>query len=373
MKIEVFRSIRDVPASDWDKLVGNANVTHSRAFWQVVEQAGLNDFEYRHVLFYNDEGLVVALTSVYTVTTDVAIFAGARLKSVLGRVRRLFPNFLRLRMLECGTPITLSAPLVASAQVPVEAVVDTLHGLIRKWLRRERQWMVVFRDFEPGSEAAQQHFRRLGYPVVDALPNTYLDVRWDSGEAYRGAMKSYFRSKLRKHLRINQQRGTRHELHHDFAGLADRLCEQWLTVYAQADEYQREVLTPAFYRELSTRMPDESMVLLFFSHDQLIGHAVLLLDGDLMRWLYFGRTEAANDSLYLYVAHAVIETAIQYRVRRLAMGVTTYPIKRDLGAEMTPMRIALGLRWSFANPLVGLVYPLINHVPGISNKQVFKA
>lgn len=372
MKTAVFDSIQGVPEADWNCLLENRHVTHSREFWQVVEQAGLNDFDYRHVLFYDDDGQPVGLASLYTVTTDIAIFAGGGLKALLERVRRVFPNFLKLRMLECGTPITLNRPFVSSGDEVEAKVVSALHELIRQIMKREGQRLVVIRDFEAGTEQAQAQLQELGYQVVDALPNTFMDIRWQNAEAYIKSMKSYFRSKLRKHLRRNTDRGIRYELHDDFDHLADLLCRQWLTVYSQADEYQREVLTPAFYRELSVLLGERSKVLLFYREDELIGHALLVLDGDLLRWLYFGRNEAVNDSLYIYVTHKVIKTAIDLGVKRLALGVTTYSIKKDLGAQMYPMRLALGLRWSFLNPFIGWVYPLINHIPPLNNKMIFK-
>jgi len=36
-----------------------------------------------------------------------------------------------------------------------------------------------------------------------------------------------------------------------------------------------------------------------------------------------------NDSLYLYVVQAVIQTTIELGAKRLEMGLTTYPIKQD--------------------------------------------
>ena len=115
------------------------------------------------------------------------------------------------------------------------------------------------------------------------------------------------------------------DLVEDFAPLADELCRQWLIVHERANEFQREVLTPAFYRELSLGLEGAAKVLRFFREDVFVGHALLLHDRDTLRWLYFGRAEPINDSLYLYVAQAVIETAINLKVRRLEMGLTTLP------------------------------------------------
>jgi predicted N-acyltransferase len=185
-------------------------------------------------------------------------------------------------------------------------------------------------------------------------------------------MQSYYRSKLLRHLRRVQRAGIRHELVEDFAGLAETLHRQWLIVHQGADEFEREVLTSAFYHEFATRLGNCSKALLFYRGEELVGHALLLHDGELLRWLYFGRNTAANDSLYIYVGHAVIETAIRLGARRLEMGLTTYPIKQDLGAQIAPISFALRSPSRLIDPFVAPVYRLLNRTPALRDKNVFK-
>jgi len=244
--------------------------------------------------------------------------------------------------------------------------------LLLRVARKNWQHIIVLRDFEPGSEPIQSGFEELGFHFVDSLPTTYLEVPWTSYEDYLSCLKSYYRSKLKKHLKINQNKGISHELRENFDDLADPLNQQWLVVHEQADEYQREVLTEAFYREFSTKLGDKAKVLLFYRDTDMVGHALLLMDGQLLRWLYFGRNDARNDSLYIYVANAVIETSIKLGARRLEMGLTTYSIKKDLGAEMSPIKIALSSPWKIVNLFISKVYPFLNRVPEIANKKVFK-
>jgi predicted N-acyltransferase len=373
MEIKLFGSIRDVPKDQWNQLLNGHSCTYSYEFWDVIEQAKLNDFRYKHALFYDNNGNAVASTSFYTITTDIAIFAPGRLRTVLAIIRRAFPNFLKIRMLECGTPITLNKPFVTGAGITDSQVMEPLHDLLLETAKSSGCFIIIFRDLENVSNALQPAFERLGYHIVDSLPTTYMEVIWPTVDAYLASMKSYYRSKLLKHLRINKDQGVRHELRDDFADLAEVLCAHWQVVHSHADEYQREILTPAFYREFSATLGSRSKVLLFYRKSELVGHALLLMDGDLLRWLYFGRVEAGNDSLYIYVGHSVVKTAIQLGAKRIELGLTTYSIKKDLGAYMSPIKLALRSPWGLINPFVGLVYPLLNHTPEIQNKNIFKA
>ncbi len=347
--------------------------SHSRALWELVETSGLNDFHHRYVLVCDDAEEPVAFAGFYAITTDVAIFAPPVLRGLLAKVRLVFPHFLKFRMLECGTPILVSSPpFAASDQRMNDQVVAALAKMLQEIARVKGHLIIVMRDFEPPAAALRRDLERLGYHWVGSLPNTYLDIRWRTPEEYVAALTSYYRSKLLKHLRRNREQQVRHELRDDFADLADTLCRQWLVVHEQADEFQREVLNPTFYREFSRRLGERSKVLLFYRGDELVGHALLLLDGDLLRWLYFGRNHAVNDGLYIYVGYAVIETAIRLGARRLELGLTTYSIKQDLGATVTPISLALYSPWRLLNPLVGRIYALLNRPPRLANRRVFK-
>ena len=372
MKFRIFNSISEIPSTQWNQILQRQSLTYRHEFWEILEQAGLNDFSYQHILFYDANAVPVGLASFYTITTDLAIFAPPWLRRLLQQIRRTFPGFLKVKMLECGTPITLNCPCAAKTETAKPDIIKVLTGILLAIAKNQGHFLLVMRDFEAQDAILETDLRKLGFHWVDSLPTTYLDIVWATPAAYLAAMKSYYRSKLLKHLRINAAQHIRHELRENFADLADELCRQWLVVHQHASEYQREVLSPAFYREFSAKLGSHSKVLLFYRQDELIGHALLLQDGKLLRWLYFGRSQADNDSLYIYAAHQVILSAIQLGASRLEMGLTTYALKKDLGAYMSPIKLALRAPQSWINPFVGLVYPLINHTPPIANKVVFK-
>jgi predicted N-acyltransferase len=275
-------------------------------------------------------------------------------------------------MLECGSPININAPLIIAQGQDPKPVVNALCRLLRKQARHEKAFMIVVRDFQPESTELLSAFQSVGFCAVDSLPNTHMKVVWNSINDYHAAMKSYFRSKLLKHLRINHENEISHRVTEDFSDTADILCAQWLTVHNQADELKREVLTPEFFRGFASLPEKCAKVILYYRSNELVGHALLLVDGDLLRWMYIGRKNAGNDSLYFYIGNSVIETAIGLGLKKIEMGVTTYSIKRDLGAAITPVRMALHASNVFINPLVRYFYPLINQLPIFSSKDVFK-
>jgi len=373
MKITTYHSASEIPEEKWNQALGKGSITCSKAYGEIIEASGMKDFAtYRYLLLEEDDGTPAAVSAYYTVTTDIAIFAPGWLRGILGRIRRVIPGFLKLRMIECGTAVNINEPVIIREGVNQDAVVRLLSEELFKAARREKALLLVTRDFHPTETPLQRAFIDNGWTMVPSLPNCWLDTPWNTPDEYLGAMKSYFRSKLKKHLKRNEQAGIEAVLVDDFDDIAEQLSRQWLVVHEQADEYQREVLTPDFYRAFSTRFGDASKVLLFYREGELIGHALLLMDRDVLRWMYFGRKSAVNDSLYILVGYKVVETAILLGARTIEQGVTTYSVKRDLGGQMIPVDLGLSSRWKLFNPLIKWGYGLLNSTPEIDNKNIFK-
>lgn len=373
MRAQVFETIHDVDPQVWDALLNGRSITFSHAFWKIIEESRLNDFHYRYVLFRDEDDQPVALATFYVVTTDIAIFSPPWLRRWLESVRRIFPGFFKLRMLECGTPIILnSPPIVLHPDIDPGEIVDQLHGVLKIYARKSGIFLMILRDFEKSESHWGAKFKQLGYHWISGLPNTYLGVCWNSVDDYRSALKSYYRSKINNHLRKNAELGVWHDVKEEFSEISDELCRQWRVVHERANEFQREVLTTDFYRELSLRLGGRAKIIRFFREDVFVGHALVLHDQDTLRWLYFGRSEPVNDSLYLYVIQAVIQTGIDLKVRRIEMGLTTYPIKLDVGARLEPIHYAICSTWSMLNPFIGWVYGLLNKPSSVQDKAVFK-
>lgn len=371
-KVSIFESMRDVPLEEWNAVAKPNSCTYSPEFLEMMESSRTSDCSHGYVLVYDDNDHPVSLTHFAVSKTDIAIFASGWLRAALTTIRRLFPNFLKIRLLECALPISSQHQLIAGEQAHSEKSMQFLGKTLLEIARKNGVFLVIIGAFEPQDHPNEAWLKDLGYQLVPCLPVATLDIAWESPAAYLAAMKSYYRSKLQRHLRINQSNEIRHELRDNFDDLADVLWQQWVVVHEHATEYNGETLTPDFYKNFSLMFGTRSKVLLIYSKDELVGHALLLLDGDTLRWRNFGRAKAENDSLYIYVCHKVVETAINLGVKRLDMGVTTYAVKRDFGASIVPRKIAIRFSWDIFNRHVAWLYSLLNHVPDIQSKGIFK-
>lgn len=373
MKTHVYYSLADIPADTWDTLACSGSCLFDRVYLQVMEEAKLNDLKFRYVIITNAMDTPIALALIYSITTDAAIFAPPALRNALKVIRKLIPSFFKFHTLECGSPINLhSPPFVSTDKALDKSIITELNKLLTEFARENGHFVIVLRDFEAPDWDLKYHVSESGFHWVPALPNSYLDVTWRTMDDYLSAMRSPYRYHLLKQVRTHRAAGLWYELRDDFADMADILHGQYMQIYRKADECQREILNPIFYREISDKMGFRTKVILFFQEDKVIGHALLMLDGSLLRTMYYGRTVPEKDGFYHVMLYATVETAILIGASKVEFALTNYESKLALGAYLSPIFIAIKSPWPVINFMIGFIYSKLNRIPQPANRRVFR-
>lgn len=375
MQYSIFSSIEEVPSEHWISLEEQAPAPLKFAFLDALEKSNLTNIQFFYVLFY-DGSEPIAAAPLFTIRTDMALFSGATLKRLFYQVRRLFPSALTLTTLECGSPVTINSPsFIVKPGVNSGEFLRSLSCAMREIARKHWLLLSVVRDFEEeaDTEAYRTDLKQLGFSWLPSLPNTYLDINWQSLDEYHQAMRSHYRNKLFKQLDRFADSDIRYEIDYNFSDRADTLCVQWLNVHERATELKREVLTPEFYAELNQNLRGEVFTVLFFKGSELIGHVLLLKDRDMLRWLYMGREGPIDNHLYYSMVHKIIEVAINLEVKRLELGLTTYLVKQNFGAQVVPVNIALKLNLPGFNRFLGFFYSLLHQDQDYPPRRVFKS
>lgn len=353
-------------------MVGEGRVFFSHAFLRIVEEAGINDCRFHYLTFRTPAGELVAHVPAYTIETDLLIFATGLLRRGVDRARATFPRLLKPSILECGCPVGLGSPLSLGRGVDFAGLAGQLGEALEALAADLGVRLLVMRDFREEELPVVAPLVARGYHPIQNLPVAELAVRWPSFDAYTAAMRSRYRSKLARHMRMAEAAGLRVEVWDDFAGLAERLARQWRNVYDHAKEYTRERLNPAFYRGLAGSLGGACRLVAVLRGDELVAHAPVLRDGHVLRWLFFGREEPnVRDSAYFLTIREVVRLAIETGMKEVEMGVTTYTAKGEMGARMVPHWMLLRYRGPVWGTILPRLHRLLNRVPTPRPEDVF--
>lgn len=372
MRTQVYTSITELPATDWDALVAADATICSHAYLKAVESSGINDCVFYYLVVYDDAGKIAAHTSAFSITMDMLLFANRTLLRVIHGIRKLIPSFLTIRMLECGTPVALGRQVCIRPGVAPDLILNEFVAALEGIARDKKLDYILFRDYRHDDlthfDALQSH----GYSRVQNLPEAVLSVRWKTFPDYLADMRSGYRRRVKLNLDKLKDKNITAELHDDFSQLADTWVSQWKTIYDNATEYKREILTPAFYTNINDALPNSKM-LVFRKEGKLLAHCLLLIEGDVLRWMYVGKDGKESMDLYPFMLYEIVRVAIEAQVKSIKLGITTYIAKTDIGADLVPLYMYMKHKTVFFPRLSPWLFSKMTRLPALAPKNVFKS
>ena len=377
IRYKIFEKADDVPVEEWKKLSKKKSITLSYEFWKAIECSNIPQIQkIKYVVFYINDSEAVAWAPFYVVRTDIAFLSKGIIRTSLAKIRRLIPCFMTMKMLECGSPVTMtSPPFLVSEKFPQNIFIKHLRKFLLWQSLRQLSFIFVIRDFDKKDSFHKSYkylFRDLGFIWANNLPNTYLPLHWSSIDEYYQSMRSHYRHKLQKHLKKNSNEKVKYTIINDFAALSEVLIKQWQVIHDNAKELEREVITSEFYENISNRMDTFSSIIYFTKDDKPCAHVLLLHDNDMLRWMYIGREESLKDSMYFYIIDKIISYGIDNGFKMIELGLTTYPIKQDFGGQLIQNNIAISFVFPIFNFMVSLVWNLFNKPAKYTKRRVFK-
>lgn len=373
MRIEVHNTIEAVSPHAWDEVAGADAVIRTHGFLLAVERSQINDCRYWYVTAWDGDRLV-AHCSFFSISFFLDIFAEGAVARAFGAVRRVFPGFLRLRLMECGSPVALGHMFSIRPECAAADVLPQFIAAIEATARAEGIAMLVTRDFTPEQMGEFEAFKTRGYGVVDNLPDCVLENRWATFDDYLASMRSEYRYKIRKRIGVAQKAGIRAEVRGDFADLAPRLRALWHNTFQRSREYQREILTETYFEQMDRCLGDQSCVVLLKKGDEIVAFALVLLDARTLRFIYTGLDYEHNreDCLFFMLLYEVVRLGIERGRPLMELGFTTYPPKMDVGAQLQPLRMWMKHSRRSLSPAVVALFRATTPAQKVTARKVFR-
>jgi predicted N-acyltransferase len=372
LHVTVHESLRELDAAEWDSLVRPGSGFHGYRALRVFEEGGLVDCPLRYFCFRDEHGQLVAHATAFVIRTSLVLLPKGALRDAVGWIRKLWPGFLRPRMLEFGCPISPDSPLCTRDNVVTGDLLDVLARAADAEAARSGIHYVVIRDFERRDLQPTAGLHP-DFVLVSNLPTTVLHIRWATFEDYLSSMRSRYRTKVVRGLALAERAGLTARMRLAFSDMAIDLVREWKNVHDHADVCTREELTAEFYRHIGGALEGGCRLIEILRDGRRVAHALAVVDGRWLRWIFFGRDRAEDrDGAYFLAIASVVRLAIDERLEAVEMGLTTYLSKTDFGADMVPLWILIRFRGAIRSRWVPRFLRFFNPVPLVRRHQVFR-
>ncbi len=350
------RQIREISAP-WAECFGESDVLRSYKFNQAVEDAQLEDVEV-HYLVGEDEKGVACLVPCFSYKVGLVSVAKPWVQRTVGWMRKLFPQFLYIRLFVVGSPVSTCGDLLglkdlSDARRWNDQKIKTLFKEIIRKSSSLRIKFLLIKEFE--AEVAE----RLRTPLakdfffVESLPTTYLTLPSREQGVYSEAIRSKYRNKLKKRKSVGAQNNLTWEIVPTCKGQEAAIYGLYQQVLKNSD-FVFERLNSNFFSQVDRTLGDHSFFVLGYrlinGEKKMVACELVVCDSTTLHPLYsgFDYWVKRDSDLYFNAFYTIIEESERRGLGRVHLGQTAYEVKAELGATCT--HLFLGVHHS--NPLM---------------------
>ena len=339
-----------------------AHLAKDARYYDIV--GGTLGFECYGLLLEDADGVRRGVQPFFFVVQDLVATAPGWLRAPIQAVRRIFPRFLRLKMLMVGCA---AGEGHLGGAVPAERWgMAVMREAVVKIARAHKARLVVWKDFPAAyrEPLGPLHGAKAGacYVRIPSMPATRLALDYTSWDDYMARKLSHaMRKNLRRKFKaLAAAAPLEMTVVHELGAHLDEALALYLQTFARSP-LQFEKLTRDFLLRLGAEMPERARFFLWRQSGRLVAFSLCLVhDGAIYdEYLGLDYTIALDLHLYFVTFRDILTWA-------LAQGLTAYnstPLNYDpklhLGFALAPLDLYVAHPSPVLNALLRRILPLI--------------
>jgi hypothetical protein len=321
-------------------------------YYEVVEASLQKQFDCQYFVLHDEASGEWALQSLFFVNQDLLAGLPQGLRSLFTWVRKLWPGFLKLRMMMIGCAagegeLDHDKPWVALA----------LRDAIETYRHRAGAFIILLKDFPSSYRTALQPFVDAGYQRAPSMPGARLELDFATFEQYMTEkLSKVFRKNLRRKLRAAEGAPKiTMEVMQDAAPFVDEFLPLYLQTYHRSD-FKFEQLNKEYFCLIGQRLPDRVRYFIWRQNDRIIAFSLCMIHEGAIHDLAVGLDYSVALDLHLYFVtwRDVIEWSVQNGIKAYHTGPLNYDPKSHLKLSLVPQDLYARHNWALFNPIFKL-------------------
>lgn len=342
MSHSVYKSIREVPAHEWDFLTAvDTDLTMDRRLIGAYEATMGEQCRSFAIVIRDAAGKAIGLACACLFRVDAGDFPW--LDKLVARARRVWPNCLKIGVLFCGLPIPAGqSHLRIAARADRAAVLTELDVAMRELARDQGAMIVVVKEFSSGECEGMQTLLDRGY-LRGEIPARHLMVgEFGSFANYLAALKARYRSQVNRSLKKFERMGLRVEQVRGPVDMPRVYTDEVHRLYEgvqRRSQYRLELYPAEFIRELGRQFGDDASLTCIYQGERMVAFTIGLTRDSIYHNLYSGRDyDLRTDAdLYFNLFYNDLDFAWRRGAKEVHLGQTSDHFKARLGSTAEPM------------------------------------
>lgn len=328
-----YSHIKELPAGAWNNIADD-NICLSEIFMEAIEKTHVSDKFSYYVIYFNNKIIGVAFAYI----SNIALC-------------RFLP--INLKIIMTGTYQTYGRHYWYN---PIYFDEETFLCLLYRILRKENFAIIIVRDFL-GSKVDSslcEMFSRIKFKKIIPYSSSfiYVDQSCNSIWDYLMCVKKKHRNTYKKILNQRASLGisVKYSRHFDI----NELYCLYENVNERATEYTMNLLPREFFEILNNTMHEKMMVIKLIKNETSIGFVLIFEDSNIITPYLLGINYGYKDcNVWHNLALESITYAINKNKRIIDLGLTSFEIKKRLGATKVEINMFVRLKNALLNKLFG--------------------
>lgn len=336
IRIVVYNTVHEVPSQVWEQFVSRKIVGLEIKHLQAIEESQINDIHPYYMIGYKGS-VPIGIAYCFSMKIDLARLVNLYPQNVIETVKIWKPGFMEMKIIEVGH--------IASLGKTIEVLPPFMNDFIYAFntklndiAQSENAELCLIRDIETANYKDISVVECYGFCPFMGFPIARMPIRWNTFDAYLGALKAKKRYNfLKKREKLSAPEITL-EIIEDYAPYSKRLSELWTNVAIRQNGYEHERLTPIYFEKMSEHMKGRSHVAAIKLNGEIVAYGLNLLGDEELFGVAEGMDYNYRDTYDLYANNMFegIRIACETGKKSINIGVTAYDYKTSIGAEIEP-------------------------------------
>jgi len=360
-----YSCVKDIPEEIWKQLDCGQNTYFHPNYLKSIEQHNRHlTFFYVVVLNNNQEAIAFTTCQVIDFYMDsLQTDNQGMLHTIVcfGRKLKILPKEKPLKILNCGNSFVSGehGVFIKEGQNKRKVLRSIAKGVLQYSEKHYDFSIDIFmmKDFLEESLPISNELISLGYYAFNVEPNMklVLSKSWNSFEDYLAALKTKFRVKAKKALKISQELEVKNFDAKNFEEHLKSMTELYLTVASKAS-FNLGEFNLKTYLGLKKELGENYILRSYWYQEKMVGFLSGVINQDQLDAHFVGIDYKLNRSLGIYqrMLYDYINIAITNKLSTVNFGRTASEIKSSVGAIPEHLTIYIRHKKTITNKFLKL-------------------
>ena len=365
-QILVFNSVADIPTIVWKELNCAHNLYFSSNYLEALEKHN-SHLSFYYIVLKNENEKAIALANVQIINFQLegiekdtsSIFK--KITSI-GRRLTIIPKEKPLKIINCGNTFVSGEHGIFIKKGENKRLIlrKISKGILHHTENSNQKNPIdifMMKDFRTESLPITKELISMGYYAFNIEPNLILKInpKWRNFEDYLTALKTKFRVKAKKAMKLSNDLVTKEISVLNFDEHLLKMTELYKKVVTKA-AFNLGEFNLQTYKSLKAKLGHSYILKSYWIDDKMVGFMSGMINKNHLDAHFVGIDYELNKQYAIYqrMLYDYIKTAIDHKIEVLNFGRTASEIKSSVGAEPQDLTVYIRHKKSIRNKFLKL-------------------